>query len=195
MINLSQFQTIALAPTTQQTSSNTPIFVSSIAIQQPTQPTQIQPPQSAQSTMTQLNHNQPMQLVVPSMALIEQMQQQRLLQQQAAVAAAANTTPTASTVPISTPLPVLQPQTQQPQQILGGVYVPKSQVSISQLDQNQLAQMLMSSQAQVQTNPTLVSMQAQANGANNANKMQLNQYMNHLQNLAIFSQQGHPVMK
>uniref|UniRef100_A0A914CY28 Uncharacterized protein n=1 Tax=Acrobeloides nanus TaxID=290746 RepID=A0A914CY28_9BILA len=190
MINLSQFQTIALAPTTQQTSSNTPIFLSSIAIQQPTQ---IQPPQPAQSTMTQLNHYQPMQLAVPSMALIEQMQQQRLLQQQAAVAAAASTT--ASTVPTSTPLPVLQPQAQQPQQVLGGVYMPKSQVSISQLDQNQLAQMLMSSQAQVQTNSTLVSMQAQANSGNNASKMQFNQYMNHLQNLEILSQQGHPIMK
>ena len=88
MINLSQFQTIALAPTTQQASANTPIFLSSIASQHPTQQTQIQPPQTAQSNMTQLNHNQPMQLVVPSMALIEQMQQQRLLQQQAAVAAA-----------------------------------------------------------------------------------------------------------
>jgi hypothetical protein len=173
MINLSQFQTIALAPTSQQTSSNTPIFLSSIAYQQPAQPiqqpTQIQPLQSAQSTMTQLNHNQPMQLIVPSMAFIEELQQQRLLQQHTAVAAAASTKPTASTVPVSAPLPahqmlVLQPQTQQ---MCQNVYVPKSQVSISQMDQNQLAQMLMSSQAQAQANPTLTSMQAQAMTINN----------------------------
>lgn len=212
LVNLNQFPALALAPSSQQnTTPQQPGLLSSLSQQQQQHTLPVQQVQQQQQQTAQINANQPMQLVVPSMALIEQLQQQRMLQQQQAVAntqtvsGVSGVLPTVPTSMTAPQLPILQqPSHQQPQQIMGGVLLPKTQVSLPQIDQTQLAQMLMNNQAQVQAqgqmNPSLASMQAQLqsqpNNANSQKTIQISQYMNQLQSLAMLGQQGgHPIMK